>query len=213
MSKFSIFFKQFLNFKIKQLFLKLKIENSKIFMRYKLCVMRSGFTLAELMIVIAIVGIFSGLTIINFRGNSWSKEINNQALLLFNGVKTIQTASLSGRIIDSQVPVAYRFSLSSCVANCQYSLQASTTLALIPINGGVLLDKSSIEIVDANQNSLGNNLIIEASPPRGRISISVDDNLVPDNEVQIKLTHLNNAAITKTVRINGISGRMDILKQ
>ena len=182
-------------------------------MRYELCVMRRGFTLAELMIVIAIVGIFSSLTIVNFRGNSLSREIGNQALLLFNGVKTIQTASLSGRIIDGQVPTAYRFSLNKCVAECRYDLQASTTADLIPINSSVLLDKSMIEILDSNGNELGANLIVEVAPPRGKISIFVDGNLIANNEAQIKLTHPENPGIARTVRINGTSGRMDILKQ
>ena len=173
---------------------------------------QSGFTLIELLIVISIIGIFSTMTIINFRGNEKTRDMNNQVLLLLDGIIRMQTSALSGRIIDNKVPTSYLLLVDRCLADCSYNLSASTTIGLIDIDN-VALNNSTVDIVDNDGISLGNNLKVEILPPRGKLAIYVyvDDIWLSTNEVVIKLTHLDNPAIVKKIRINGISGRLDIL--
>jgi len=172
--------------------------------RYMLC--EKGFTLAELMIVIAIIGIFSSLTVVNFRGNEKVREMDNQARLLLDGVKRMQTSALSGKIISDQVPIAYILEINKCLTPtngvpCDYYLKAKTTNGELPIDE-IKLDQSLVDIA-------GNNLRIEITPPRSDIKISLDGNIT--DEVAINLKHKDKSTITKIVRINSISGRIDIL--
>ena len=167
--------------------------------------------MAELMIAISIIGIFSTLTIINFRGNEKNKEINNQALLLLDGISRMQTSALSGRIIDNKVPTSYLLLVDRCLADCSYNLSANTIIGLVSIND-VNLKSSIVDIIDNSGVSLGDNLKVEILPPRGNIKIYVDDVILTNNEVLIKLTHTDDPSIVKKIRINGISGRLDILR-
>lgn len=170
-----------------------------------------GFTLAELMIAISIISIFSALTIINFRGNEKNRAMNNQALLLLDGLSRLQTSALSGKIINGQVPTAYRLMVAKCPTDCFYNLSANTTIGLINLDN-IDLKSSAIDIVDNNGIGLGNNLRVEILPPRGKMAIYVDEAIISTNEVSIKLTNIDDPAIVKTIRINGISGRLDILR-
>lgn len=165
---------------------------------------QSGFTLAEMIIVIAIVGIFSSLTVINFRGNERVREIDNQARLILDGIKQMQTSALSGKIVAGQVPVAYIFEINKCSLNCSYSLKAKNSIGDIIDIGNVLLEKSIVDIP-------GNNLVIEINPPRSEVKIYLDDILVTGNEVVINLNNIDEPTVYKNVRVNGVSGRMDIL--
>lgn len=163
-----------------------------------------GFTLAEMLIVIAIIGIFSSLTVINFRGNEKIRDMDNQSRSLLDGIKQMQTSSLSGKIVSGQVPVVYIFEIDKCLSNCFYTLKAKDAIGNeIPISS-MALDKSIVEIT-------GNKLVIEITPPRSDIKIYMDNILVPSNEVIINLKNIDDQNILKKIRINGISGRMDIL--
>ncbi|OGY44143.1 MAG: hypothetical protein A3B89_03290 [Candidatus Buchananbacteria bacterium RIFCSPHIGHO2_02_FULL_40_13] len=163
----------------------------------------NGFTLAEMMIVIAIIGIFSSLTIINFRGQAKVRELNSQALLLLDGLKRMQTSSLTGQMVAGEVPTAYLFEINDCPSDCFYSLRAETALGGEIDIDNVLLTKSIIDLLT------GNNLLIKITPPRSNIEIDLDG--APLTSVEIILKHLNDPSITKKIKINGISGRMDII--
>lgn len=165
---------------------------------------QSGFTLAEMMIVIAIIGIFSTLTVVNFRGNEKVRDMDNQSRLLLDGIKRMQTSSLSGKIVSGQVPTVYIFEINKCASNCSYSLKAKNSIGDIINIDDVLLEKSAVGIT-------GDNLRIEITPPRSDIKIYRDNILVASNEVLINLQHISDSTISKDIRINGISGRMDIL--
>lgn len=177
---------------------------------HKLNIICRGFTLVELMIVMAIIGIFSSLTIVNFRGTEKIRAIDHQSLLLLDGIKRIQTSSLSGKVVDNQVPIAYRLKINKCSADCYYDLSAKTATGEVNIDH-VLLEQSAVDIVSSSGNSLGNNLVIEISPPRSNIKIYINDNPIIGQEVLINLQHTDNSSISKNVRINSLSGRIDIL--
>jgi prepilin-type N-terminal cleavage/methylation domain-containing protein len=173
---------------------------------------KKGFTLAEMMIVIAIIGIFSSMTIVNFRGNEKVREVDNQALLLLDGIKRIQTSSLSGRTIEGDTVSAYRFEINKCFSSgCSYSLLASTTPPMIVFDT-VLLELSNIDIIDnaIPTNSIGDNLKVDIFPPRGNMDILIDG-VSGNSEVILKIEHKDDSDIFKKIKINKISGRMDIV--
>lgn len=170
---------------------------------------KKGFTLAEMMIVIVIIGIFSSMTVINFRGNEKRRELDNQALLLLDGIKRIQTSSLSGRLIGGQVVSSYIFRISRCSSSCEYELVANVTAGEIVFDT-VSLKSASVDIVNGSGTSIGNDLIINISPPRGSMNIFIDGFPVPD-EVIIQIEHIDDLSIGKKIKVNRISGRMDIV--
>lgn len=165
----------------------------------------AGFTLAEMIIVIAIIGIFSSLTIINFRGNEKIRDMDNQSRLLLDGIKSMQTSSLSGKVVSGQVPIAYVFEINKCSSNnCTYILKAKTTTPPDIITDTVSLDKSIVDIT-------GDNLVIEITPPRSDIKFYLDGSLSTASDITISLKHKDDPSIIKNIRINRISGRMDII--
>ena len=119
---------------------------------------------------------------------------------------------MSGKLVDEKVPLGYRFVIDSCDVDCSYDLMASTTSGLLDIDRDVLLSASKISIVDESDNSIGNNLTIEILPPRGKMVLYIDDQVVLNSEVVLKLDHITNDEISKKVKVNGISGRMDIIR-
>ncbi len=191
--------------KILKYYLNIKFGISRLF-RYDFWAVQKGFTLAELIIVIGIVGIFSSLTVINFRDNEKVRTMDNQARSLLDGVKRMQTSSLSGKIVADQIPISYIFEINKClIANCSYSLKAKNVIGGMDNIDTILLDQSTVDID-------GNNLVIEMTPPRSDIKMYMDGVLVPSNEVIITLKNINDPSVIKRIRVNGISGRMDILR-
>jgi prepilin-type N-terminal cleavage/methylation domain-containing protein len=174
--------------------------------------LQSGFTLIEMMIVVSIIGIMSAMTIVNFRSNEKEREMDNQALLLLDGIKRMQTSSLSGGLVNGQVPMSYRIVVDKCLSSCSYDLIASTTSSLISIGDSIGLPASAVDIVDELEVSIGDNLLIEIFPPRGKMVLYIDGIVSPTNEAIIKLEHIGDSGVVKKVRTNGISGRLDLIR-
>ena len=60
-------------------------RNKPLYVR-RFALSENGFTLAEMIIVIAIVGIFSTLTVVNFRGNEKARYMDNESRLILDGI-------------------------------------------------------------------------------------------------------------------------------
>ncbi len=60
---------------------------------------RSGFTLVEFLVSIAIIGVMTGMMMANFHGGQQSSEIRLSADLLVSQLRSIQTSSYSGRLV------------------------------------------------------------------------------------------------------------------
>jgi len=167
-----------------------------------------GFTLIEMMIVISIISIFSSMTVINFRANEKSKELDNQALILLDGIKKTQTSALAGKLIDDELPVAYRIEVAPCLSNCSFDLKIEPLGESLYTLETSELSKSKISIVDENVNDIDKVLNINISPFRGKMSMFF--NGAPTNVASIRLEHIDDSSISKLITINAISGRIDI---
>ncbi|MEK7072264.1 MAG: hypothetical protein AAB969_01705, partial [Patescibacteria group bacterium] len=155
----------------------------------------------------AIIGIFSSLTVINFRGNEKVRDMDNQSRLLLDGIKRMQTSSLSGKVVSGQVPIAYVFEINKCSSNnCTYILKAKTAPDVYIITDTVSLDKSIVDITS-------NKIVIEITPPRSDIKFYLDGLPTAEPDIIISLKHKDDQSVIKNIRINRISGRMDILSQ
>lgn len=172
---------------------------------------RDGFTLIEILIALAVMGILFLLLIINFRQNQNSKDIRNDALLVLDGVKRVQTMSLSGQINNDQSPTSYEFLLTTCSldSGCPYSLNAKIDDTVINTIETVTIKNSKLSVVDNSGGAAGSQLLIGFKTPRAMAEIKVDGSST--NDAIIKLEHIKDSGIVRFIKINSISGRMDIV--
>ena len=64
------------------------------------CSPSKGFTLVELLVSISIIGVITGLMMANFRGGQQSAEVRLAADILVGQIRSVQTSSLSGRLVS-----------------------------------------------------------------------------------------------------------------
>lgn len=60
-----------------------------------------GFTITELLVSIAIIGVISGAMLANFHGGQQSAEIRLASEIMVSQLRDIQTASLGGRLVSA----------------------------------------------------------------------------------------------------------------
>lgn len=59
-----------------------------------------GFTLVELLISISIIGVMTGMMLANFRSGQQSTELRLASDILVDQIRSVQTSSLSGRLVS-----------------------------------------------------------------------------------------------------------------
>ncbi|MEK7653087.1 MAG: type II secretion system protein [Patescibacteria group bacterium] len=163
---------------------------------------KNGFTLIEILVVIAIIAFFSTFLIVGFRGNEKQRAINNAALSVVDGLKRMQTMAFSGSLVDSLTPVSYNFLIGNCSSNCSYILRGQLVGSMFTEIEEVNFDKNIL--VDA-----GGSLEIKFASPRG--AAMINENPLQE-EATIKLSHKDSSLSPICVKVNRISGRMDIVK-
>ncbi|MBI5765718.1 type II secretion system protein [Candidatus Falkowbacteria bacterium] len=86
---------------------------------------KHGFTLIETIVVIAIMSIIFAFLFVNFRGRENNRELENNALLVLDGLKRLQTMALAGETINGISPQYYFLKISNCSSGCSnYQLLA-----------------------------------------------------------------------------------------
>ena len=188
---------------------------------------RSGFTLFELIIVIGIFLLISGMLLVNFRRSRQGDVVRITALRLTTDVQRMQTAALAGGVED-RLAVAYGVHVDTaqpgryvlfgdrircaedaqgagvCRANGQYDAGVDPREELgdgaisLPINVRI----AGIRTVPPDAAVPAVDVLFR--PPRGTVVIAPDA-----TEVRIILRHTDYDD-TRTVTINRISGRVNV---
>ena len=169
---------------------------------------KSGFTLIELIISIAIFSILVSWLVLTFKDTADSREVKNDSLKLLDGIKQMQTMALSGQLVNGDIPISYAFLVNTCSADCFYEQKAVFN------NSSSSLDKyyfkkliiTKIQSIDgAGVTSTIASAGLSFLPPRGNTVFSESSS----TQINITVKHLV-SNIYYCLKINRISGRMDI---
>lgn len=168
---------------------------------------QSGFTLVEVMLAAAIVGIFSSFMIINFRINDLNRKFDQVALVLLNDIKEAQSWALSSyRITDDEgrkyLPDTYEVAVSQCLSGeCQYQIIAQE-------NGNSQILKSKLIPPGVIISSESVNIFFE--PPRAMTVINGSQGQVLDQYI-IEMSHKDSNINSKCIQISAMSGRVGFI--
>lgn len=167
-----------------------------------------GFSISELLVSISILAIITSFSIVNF--NTWKKneDLRQSTRELANNIRAIQTKSLSGEMIDGDLPSGYGIYFSN-TALSSYILFADLDNNYI-YDGGELINDCSLtnNVLISNLIPVDSNgdLTIIFKTPNAKIYIN--QNILDDNAL-IELTH-NITNNSETVETRRITGRIDI---
>ncbi len=194
-----------------------------------------GFTLVELLVSISIIGVITGMMMANFRGGERSTEVRLASEILVNQIRSMQTSSLSGRLVS--VCSGGANSLSVCEPKnppvecagggiCQkrvpngYGLRfttepATSYLLFYDTDGDWRYDNgeelASIPYIAANDvwltaSNAGTPLDLVYAPPYGQLYVNGSASATP--LVALTLSH-QFGTITRHVNIYALSGKID----
>ncbi len=165
-----------------------------------------GFTFIEILLVVAIAAVFSGMAILNFRVNDANRDLNNQALIIVSKLKDMQNAALTGTVAGSGVQSEYRVSFEDNDGS-----RDSLVVGTIAGFKETKLDSNiDINYYDADYNQVSMRLMtIAFKPPRADVFMRFGGNSYTQNSLIIGLSH-SNTSQQRFVEVNRISGRIDI---
>ncbi|HNW09427.1 MAG TPA: prepilin-type N-terminal cleavage/methylation domain-containing protein [bacterium] len=169
---------------------------------------QAGFTLAEMMVVLGIIGLMASYVVVNFRRDEKVRALKQTAEAVFSDLKTVQTMALAGSQVQEQYPDSYSFLIKECSGVCSYSLVGN-------VNGSSLdyqvvnidNDKIGIAFYDAElNNNEGESAEFLFQLPRGNLAISRASESV--EEIKLIFSHSEVADYQLCLTANKISGRM-----
>jgi prepilin-type N-terminal cleavage/methylation domain-containing protein len=188
---------------------------------------QSGFTLTELLVVLAIMGVFFGLILANYAGMRGKRDIKIAQNELTTNIRKVQSYALSSR--DTSIgPVKLYVLKFDTTRPFQYLIEAvqtdyslTTPLETVNLPRGVTIQSVAL------QQPLGGS---ETKPPCVQVAYALPFNkMYADPECVIEFTVRDLGTIgdyddslvtvtlvedqtgtTKTVTINGVSGVVDV---
>jgi len=86
--------------------------------------MRKGFTLIELIVSIAIIGLLTGVVFFSISGYSAKRALDYDEKVLFNKLNELRTKALTGFMVNDQIPSCYGISTVDPASNSSYLLYA-----------------------------------------------------------------------------------------
>lgn len=158
-----------------------------------------GFTMIELMISAAVFVVMFSVMMVGFNRNSQQRTLNDNALLIVDGLRRVQTMALSGsQVTNDFSPDSYYFSLDSCLSDCSYKLLAK--------NGG---DELVIEevLLSPELSVTNDSLLVGFNLPRANMSINSAGEDV--SRTTISLSY-DSDGLERCVSLSTISGKMEI---
>lgn len=183
---------------------------------------RRGFTLLELVVVIGIFLVMTGVLLTNFRRGRQGDVVRIAALRFSTDIQRMQAAALSGGGA-AQGAAAYGVHVSTaqpdqyvlfgdrvvcqedaqgqqaCLANGRYDAGAEPAEVLA---NGVVQFPTDVRITSTDPAAAGTDILFQ--PPRGAVTITPD---AVEVRVTLRHTAFND---TRVVSVNRISGRVDV---
>lgn len=159
--------------------------------------MKKGFTLSELLVAIALIGIFSAFSVVSLRSGSQLREVRNEAMKVLDGIKKMQTMALAGKSVDGETPQRYVFRLADCAESCDI-------FSLVTDAGSAIEPPAALENAVMKISGL-DSLEISFSPPRAQPVLSTGE-----NEVTIRVESAKDPNAARCVSVNAVSGRIDL---
>lgn len=167
----------------------------------------SGFTLIELIVVIAIIGFFSSFLLINFRSNQKVSEVRQQALLVIDLIKRAQTMALSGQLVEGVRPVGYG-SAAACLVNGRPCFGL-----IVTTNDGENWNAVTQSDFSKNIKLVGPIYLFAFSGSRANLEISVVEgsDLISVQDAVLRVENVDDTSIAQCIGANALSGRIDLI--
>jgi prepilin-type N-terminal cleavage/methylation domain-containing protein len=121
---------------------------------------KAGFTIIELLVVISIMGILSGLMIVNFAGLRGARNLKIAQNQLVTGLRKIQSYTLSSRNISSNVPAQFYLIKFDRNNPRQYIIQAIYNVTTAP----KLIDIETVKLPDGIKLAVTDPIEIDRQP-------------------------------------------------
>jgi prepilin-type N-terminal cleavage/methylation domain-containing protein len=194
-----------------------------------------GFTLIELMVVIAIMALIAGAVIANYAGLRPSRNIRIAQNELVTNIRKVQSYSLSSRNILGNTPVQYYVMKFSTSAPNQYIIEGMYDVKTLPIQlrdvetiklpDGISLAASTVNAVSSTcmllafrlpfADILANTSCVGAPPTvttgsdyeklNSFVSNAPSNTVTSDSKIVFTLQD-QSGTLTKKVLVNGITG-------
>lgn len=194
-----------------------------------------GFTLAELLISMAIFSLLASTMFVGFRGTDRIEKFRIDANLLASNVRKVQNRALSGiGFSDGSFPRGgYGIHMQICTTppcsyvlfaeqdsppNQQYTPSTDGVFQTVPFTGETRVVELRVMDSDGTNEGAVTTVDISFKPPRPTPFVWWTGGLIappPDpgagtegKRVQIMLQYGDDTAITRTIEIKGISGQI-----
>lgn len=164
----------------------------------------AGFTITEMIVVLAIIGLIAGLTLVNYRAHERQLVLESETQKLVSVLRQIQMMALAKPVVDSEPPQGgYGF---YWIANSYL-----TFAEIYPPSPNYQYDTGQDKII---QNfSFPSSIVAQATwqnlifkPPKAEIYLN---GVLLSGAETITLTN-SQTGKTKTIQFNGLSGKIEI---
>lgn len=161
---------------------------------------KRGFTLIELLVTMAIFGVITTIVVVNFRAGQKQDFLNLSADEIVSNIKKVQTAAITGELIEGEIP-AGGFGL-------HFEEDANSYIYFADDGNHSYTNDTILQEYFLEKNVfIDSNLDIVFDPPRPTVYFN---GFTTENKKEIILKSTDTDISSKKIIINAVSGRIDI---